>query len=106
MQLRHRSSGMFGVAAVLKSAPDRQVRVPGPVDPAGKRAAVQRELTLACSLALLEFLRANGVTAESAVTTTHEQGQPIAADRFFALSLVPVAEELPKLPSTEQLHEH
>jgi outer membrane protein OmpA-like peptidoglycan-associated protein len=87
----------------LRSVPDRQYRVASPTDPLGKRAAAQRELTLARSVALLEYLRANEVSAESGVTTTHQPDQPPSKDRYFAISLVPKAEELPSVPSTEQL---
>jgi outer membrane protein OmpA-like peptidoglycan-associated protein len=90
------------VVAGLRAAPDRQVRVAAPVDAAGKRAAAQRELTLARSVALLEYLRSHGVTAESAVTTSADNAAP-RADRFFEISLVPRAEELPKLPDPEKL---
>lgn len=94
---------MERVVAGLRSAPNRQYRVAGPVDPLGKRAAAQRELTLARSVAVLDYLRTNQVSAESAVTTTHQSEQQPASDRYFAISLVPMAEELPTLPNPEQL---
>jgi outer membrane protein OmpA-like peptidoglycan-associated protein len=95
-------SMMQRVVTGLRSAPDRQFRVAGPVAPLGKRAAPLRELTLARSVAVLDYLRSNEVTAESAVTITHQQELP-ASDRYFAISLVPRAEELPSLPSPESL---
>jgi outer membrane protein OmpA-like peptidoglycan-associated protein len=91
------------VVTGLRTSPERQARVTGPADAIGKRASAQRELTLARSVAVLEYLRTHGVTAESAVTTTHQQEQLPASDRFFAISLVPTADELPKLPSPDQL---
>jgi flagellar motor protein MotB len=87
----------------LRSTPDRQYRLASPAEPLGKRAAAQRELTLARSIALLDYLRTHEVSAESAVTTTHQPEQPLGNDRYFAISLVPKAEELPTLPSTEQM---
>ncbi|HET8934368.1 MAG TPA: OmpA family protein [Polyangiales bacterium] len=99
----HGKSLLERVTAGLRSAPDRQVRVTAPTDALGKHGAAQRELTLARSIAVLDYLRANGVTAEGAVTTTYEKGHPPHADRFFAISLVPNAQELPKLPDAEQL---
>jgi flagellar motor protein MotB len=87
----------------LRSTPDRQYRLASPAEPLGKRAAAQRELTLARSVALLDYLRAHEVSAESAVTTTHQPEQAPGNDRYFAISLVPRTEELPTLPSTEQL---
>jgi len=91
------------VATGLRSAPDRQFRVASPAEPLGKRAAAQRELTLARSVAIVDYLRANEVSAESAVTATLQKEQQPGNDRNFAISLVPRAEELPSLPSTEQL---
>jgi outer membrane protein OmpA-like peptidoglycan-associated protein len=87
----------------LRSVPDRQIRVAGPAEPLSKRAAGRRELTLARGVAMLDYLRANGVSAESAFTMTHQQEQVPGKDRYFALSLVPTVDELPKLPSPDQL---
>lgn len=91
------------VVTGLRAAPDREVRVAGPVEPLSKRAANQRELTLARSVAVLDYLRSSGVTAQSAVITSHQKEQLPASDRFFAISLVPTADELPKLPAPDQL---
>jgi outer membrane protein OmpA-like peptidoglycan-associated protein len=89
------------VVTGLHTAPDRQFRVAGPVAPLGKRAAAQRELSLARTVAVLDYLRTNEVNAESAVTTTHQE---VAGNNgYIAISLVPMAEELPTLPSPEQL---
>lgn len=41
--------------------------------------------------------------AQSAITTTHQQQQLPASDRFFAINLVPAAGELPNLPEPAQL---
>lgn len=89
------------VVTGLHTAPNRQVRVAGPVAPLAKRA--QRELNLARTVAVLDYLRANEVSAESSVTTTHQQEETPANNGFFAISLVPLAEELPALPNPEQL---
>ena len=91
------------VVTGLRSAPDRQFRVASPAEPVGKRAAPQRELTLARTMAVLDYLRSNEVSAESAVTTTLEEAPSPGKDRFFTISLVPKAEELPAMPSAEQL---
>jgi hypothetical protein len=49
------------------------------------------------------YLRTNGVTAKSAVPPTHQQEQLPVRDRFFAINLVPTADELPKLSKQAQL---
>lgn len=87
----------------LRGAPDRQFRVSSPREPLHKRAAAQRELTLARSVALLDYLRAHQVSAESAVTATLQHEPSTTNDRFYEITLVPRAEELPALPTTEQL---
>jgi outer membrane protein OmpA-like peptidoglycan-associated protein len=94
---------MQRVVTGLQTASDRQYRVASPAEPLGKRGAAQRELTLARSVSVLDFLRSSGVSAENTVTSTHQSEQPIGSDRYFAISLVPMAEELPTLPSPEQL---
>jgi outer membrane protein OmpA-like peptidoglycan-associated protein len=91
------------VVTGLQTASERKFLVASPVEALGKRAAAQRELTLARSVAVLDYLRSNNVSAENAVTTTHQPEQPPQSDRYFEISLVPAAEELPSLPSTEQL---
>jgi outer membrane protein OmpA-like peptidoglycan-associated protein len=94
---------LLRVVTGLRSAPERQFLVTAPVEPLGKRAANQRELTLARSIDVLDYLRSNEVTAESAVTSTHQQEQLPGRDRYFAISLVPMAEELPSAPRADQL---
>jgi outer membrane protein OmpA-like peptidoglycan-associated protein len=91
----------------LRTAPDRQYRVVGPVDAPGKLGARQREQTHARSLAVLDYLVTNGVAAESSVAAAQTaQGTTHApSDRYFEIVLVPKAEELPRLPTPEQLLE-
>jgi flagellar motor protein MotB len=91
------------VVVGLQTAPDRSVSVAGPSDPLTKRASAQRELTLARSVAVLDFLKQHGANAESSVTTEHALSPAGRPDRYFALTLVPKAEELPRAPSPEQL---
>lgn len=91
------------VATGLRAAGDRQFRVAGPVVPLGKRSVAQRELCLARTVAVLDYLRTKEVNTEGAVTTTHQQDQIPGNSGYIAISLVPMAGELPALPNPEQL---
>jgi outer membrane protein OmpA-like peptidoglycan-associated protein len=89
----------------LRTAPDRQYRVVGPSDAPGKAGALKREQTHARTIAVLDYLVTSGVAADSLAATSQSAPstkQP-QSDRYFEIVLMPKAEELPRLPSSEEL---
>ncbi|MET0387421.1 MAG: OmpA family protein [Polyangiales bacterium] len=95
------------VAEGLRTASDRQFRIDGPAVEAGPRGAPERQLSAARALAVLEQLVQSQVPAGSLVAATQAtvqtRGVGPAGDQWIGISVLPKFEELPQLPSTQEL---
>jgi flagellar motor protein MotB len=93
------------VAEGLRSAPGRKFRIAGPEEGLSKRGALQRQLSAARSLAVVEFLTQCQVPGENLIATTHATAVPAGSDRNFEITLLPEYEARPHEKSPTELLE-
>jgi flagellar motor protein MotB len=98
------------VAQGMRTTIDRQYRLAGPAEIVSKRGPNQQPLSAARALSVLDYLVQCSVPAENLVAASHASVQAPApnaplTERYFEITLLPRAEELPALPSAQQLME-